>query len=47
MTAVGEIAAYLPDGTSFSGYASRFVDPAFGFALGTRRIYIFLQQNLT
>jgi amino acid transporter len=34
MTAVGEMATYLPTGISFSGYADRFVDPALGFSLG-------------
>lgn len=34
MTAVGEIATYLPTGVGFSGYAARFVDPALGFSLG-------------
>ncbi|KAH9966878.1 amino acid permease/ SLC12A domain-containing protein [Russula dissimulans] len=34
MVALGEMAAYLPHKRGFSGYATRFVDPAFGFALG-------------
>lgn len=34
ITALGEMATWLPLGTSFPGYASRFVDPALGFALG-------------
>ncbi|MHA6481748.1 amino acid permease [Paenibacillus sp. strain BS8-2] len=34
MTSLGEMAAYLPVSGSFSTYATRFVDPAFGFALG-------------
>ncbi|OBY76905.1 gamma-aminobutyrate permease [Paenibacillus sp. KS1] len=34
MTSLGELATYMPDSGSFSTYASRFVDPAFGFALG-------------
>jgi len=34
MVALGEMAAYLPNKKGFSGYASRFVDPALGFALG-------------
>lgn len=34
MTSLGEMAAYLPVSGSFSTYASRFVDPAFGFAVG-------------
>ncbi|KAI9459487.1 dicarbixylic amino acid permease [Lactarius psammicola] len=34
MVALGEMAAYLPHKKGFAGYAARFVDPAFGFALG-------------
>lgn len=34
MTSLGEMAAYLPVSGSFQVYGSRFVDPAFGFALG-------------
>ncbi|EAC3582819.1 amino acid permease [Listeria monocytogenes] len=34
MTSLGEMATYMPLSGSFSTYASRFVDPAFGFALG-------------
>ncbi|MBS1207701.1 MAG: amino acid permease [Proteobacteria bacterium] len=34
MTSLGEMAAYMPVAGSFSTYGSRFVDPAFGFALG-------------
>ena len=34
MTALGEMAAYLPHRKGFAGYAARFVDPALGFALG-------------
>ena len=34
MIALGEMAAYLPHKKGFPGYATRFVDPAFGFALG-------------
>jgi lysine-specific permease len=34
MTSLGELAAYLPEAGSFSTYATRFVDPALGFALG-------------
>lgn len=30
MTALGEMAAFLPMNKGFSGYASRMVDPAFG-----------------
>ena len=34
MTSLGEMAAFMPVAGSFSTYASRFVDPAFGFAIG-------------
>ncbi|MVO97986.1 MULTISPECIES: amino acid permease [Paenibacillus] len=34
MTSLGELSAYMPVSGSFSTYASRFIDPAFGFALG-------------
>ena len=34
MCALGEMAAYLPIPSGFTGYANRFVDPALGFALG-------------
>nr|WP_277953215.1 amino acid permease [Listeria monocytogenes] len=34
MTSLGEMATYMPVSGSFSTYASRFVDPAFGFAFG-------------
>ncbi|KAI0797635.1 dicarbixylic amino acid permease [Abortiporus biennis] len=34
MISLGEMSAYLPHKKGFPGYATRFVDPAFGFALG-------------
>ncbi|MGM7635192.1 amino acid permease [Bacillus sp. Hm123] len=34
MTSLAEMAAFLPVSGSFSTYATRFVDPALGFALG-------------
>ena len=34
MTSLGEMATYLPVAGSFSTYATRFVDPSLGFALG-------------
>ncbi|KAF8448005.1 dicarboxylic amino acid permease [Boletus edulis BED1] len=34
MVALGEMSAYLPHKRGFAGYATRFVDPAFGFAVG-------------
>lgn len=34
MTSLGELASYMPEAGSFSTYATKFVDPALGFALG-------------
>lgn len=34
MAALGEMAAWLPISSGFTGYASRFCDPSLGFALG-------------
>ncbi|MFC4651359.1 amino acid permease [Lactococcus nasutitermitis] len=34
MTSLGEMATYLPTSGSFADYGGRYVDPAFGFALG-------------
>ncbi|WP_223593111.1 amino acid permease [Neobacillus bataviensis] len=34
MTSLGEMATFIPVSGSFATYASRFVDPALGFALG-------------
>lgn len=34
MTSLGEMATYFPTTGSFSTYASRYVDPSLGFALG-------------
>lgn len=34
MTSLGEMATYLPVTGSFAAYSARFVDPAFGFAMG-------------
>ncbi|KAK1767918.1 amino acid permease [Phialemonium atrogriseum] len=34
MSALGEMAAWLPMSAGFTGYASRFCDPSLGFALG-------------
>lgn len=34
MTSLGELATYVPDSGSFETYASRFVDPSLGFAMG-------------
>ena len=34
MTSLGEMAAFMPVSGSFNTYASKFIDPALGFALG-------------
>lgn len=34
MCALGEMATWLPTNKNFAGYATRFCDPALGFALG-------------
>jgi lysine-specific permease len=34
MTSLGELATYMPISGSFSTYASKYVDPALGFAIG-------------
>ncbi len=34
MTSLGEMATYRPESGSFNTYAARYVDPAFGFAMG-------------
>lgn len=34
MCGLGEMAAWLPHGAGFAGYATRFCDPALGFAVG-------------
>lgn len=34
MTSLGEMATYMPDSGSFSTYGTRFISPAFGFAVG-------------
>ncbi|PLB52536.1 dicarboxylic amino acid permease [Aspergillus steynii IBT 23096] len=50
MTAMGEMAAFLPMDRSFNGYASRFVDPALGFATGWNYFFKYvmvLANNLT
>ncbi|MBQ5587789.1 MAG: hypothetical protein IIU73_04135, partial [Selenomonadales bacterium] len=39
MTSLGEMATYLPVSGSFGTYASRYVDGAFGFAVGVLEFY--------
>ncbi|KAJ5088422.1 hypothetical protein N7456_012038 [Penicillium angulare] len=50
MTSIGEMAAYLPMSKGFSGYGTRMVDPAFGFATGWNYFFKYLiaaPTNLT
>ncbi|KAF7304841.1 AA-permease domain-containing protein [Mycena kentingensis (nom. inval.)] len=42
MCGLGEMAAYLPHSKGFAGYATRFVDPALGFALGWNYLFKYL-----
>ena len=36
MAALGEMAAWMPMSSGFTGYATRYCDPSLGFALGWR-----------
>jgi amino acid transporter len=50
MAALGEMAAWLPLPSGFTGYAHRFVDPALGFSLGWNywfKYIIVTPNNLT
>ncbi|CAH0046286.1 unnamed protein product [Clonostachys solani] len=50
MTALGEMAAFLPMNKGFGGYATRIVDPAFGFATGWNYFFKYIiatPTNLT
>ncbi|KAL2073171.1 hypothetical protein VTL71DRAFT_10495 [Oculimacula yallundae] len=50
MAALGEMAAWLPLPSGFTGYATRFVDPALGFCLGWNywfKYIIVTPNNLT
>ncbi|KAK2605718.1 hypothetical protein N8I77_008537 [Diaporthe amygdali] len=50
MTAVGEMSTMLPSDKGFAGYATRFVDPALGYATGWNyflKYAIVLPNNLT
>lgn len=44
MCALGEMAAWLPLSSGFTGYATRFCDPALGFALGWTYVLPFQLQ---
>lgn len=47
MTALGEMAAFLPMNKGFGGYATRFVHPAFGYASLNRLCFIVKVVALT
>ncbi|KAJ4187018.1 hypothetical protein NW759_016910 [Fusarium solani] len=47
MTALGEMAAFLPMNKGFGGYASRLVDPAFGFATGWNYFFKYIVATPT
>ncbi|KAI8665010.1 AA-permease domain-containing protein [Fusarium sp. Ph1] len=47
MTALGEIAAFLPMDKGFGGYATRMVDPAFGFATGWNYFFKYIMVTPT
>lgn len=42
MVSLGEMSAFLPHKKGFAGYATRFVDPALGFALGWNYLFKYL-----
>lgn len=43
MLALGEMATYIPVSGAFTAYASRFVDPSLGFAMGWIYWYVSLR----
>ena len=45
MTGLAEMAAYMPVAGSFRVYASKFVDPSFGFAIGWNYWYNWARQS--
>ena len=46
MAALGEMAAWLPLPSGFTGYAARFCDPALGFSLGYTSVPSFFFSSL-
>lgn len=46
MISLGEMAAYLPHKKGFAGYATRFVDPALGFALGYNYLFKYVSLEV-
>ncbi|KAI8716287.1 AA-permease domain-containing protein [Fusarium sp. LHS14.1] len=47
MTALGEMAVFLPMDKGFGGYATRMVDPAFGFATGWNYFFKYIMVTPT
>ncbi|TLD31556.1 hypothetical protein PspLS_02204 [Pyricularia sp. CBS 133598] len=47
MTALGEMAAFVPMNKGFGGYASRMVDPAFGYATGWNYFFKYIVATPT
>ncbi|RSL48152.1 hypothetical protein CEP53_009650 [Fusarium sp. AF-6] len=47
MTALGEMATFLPMNKGFGGYATRMVDPAFGFATGWNYFFKYIMATPT
>ncbi|KAH7926886.1 dicarboxylic amino acid permease [Leucogyrophana mollusca] len=45
MISLGEMGAYLPHKKGFAGHATRYVDPAFGFALGWNYLFKYFVQT--
>jgi len=44
MVSLGEMASFLPHKKGFAGYATRFVDPALGFALGYNYLMKYVRE---
>lgn len=47
MAALGEMAAWLPMSSGFTGYATRFCDPSLGFALGWSYWFKYISEFCT
>ncbi|KAH7910728.1 dicarboxylic amino acid permease [Hygrophoropsis aurantiaca] len=45
MISLGEMGAYMPHKKGFAGHATRYVDPAFGFALGWNYLFKYFVQT--
>lgn len=46
MVSLGEMATHLPITGAFTAYATRFIDPSLGFAMGWIYWYVFLSQHV-